>query len=192
MLSKQIRLLAQANFLQRRLRRMPRQILKFVTDCLEETPGFSDEQLVEAVILQQTLHPLRVGPLKSISIDVEQSLFLSIYEVQFAAYRAEAIVPYEGSPELWSALPNKSFNWDIRGIVQRNAVRVVCVLDSKNWLEVETFVLKWLDDVQKALPDFGPSIIMYNVRLPALIRPVVLRSIEIVRARSKRQPILRR
>lgn len=185
MSSKQIRLLAQANFLQRRLNRMPRQVLKFVTECLADNPAYTEEELIEAVVLWQTLDPLRVGPLKSISLEVDERLFMNSYRVQFPAYYAEAIVPYDGSPELWSARPSKAFDLEKRGIVQQRTVRVVTVHDSKDWSLIEESTLTWLDDVQQALPELEPRIIVYNVRLGKLITPAVLRSIEIVRARLR-------
>ena len=183
MSSKQIRLLAQANFLQRRLNRMPRHILRFVTECLADNPAYTNDEMIEAVVLWQTLDPLRVGALKSISLEIDERLFMSTYEVQYPAYYAEAIVPYDGSPELWSARPSKAFDLEKRGIVQQGTVRVVTVHESKDWSHIEESMLTWLDDVQEALPDFGPSIVMYNVRLRKLITPAVLRSIEIARAR---------
>ena len=184
MSSKQIRLLAQLNFLQRRLRRMPRQILSYVKDRLAEDPTLSYDQLIAEIVAWQTLNPLRVGPLHSISLEVDKRLFMSAYEVQFPAYRAEAIIPYDGSPELWSARPSKTFDWDLRGIVQRSTVRVVTVHDDKDWSQIEETMLRWLDDVQQALPELEPTLIVYNVRLRERIAPVVGRSIEIVRAKT--------
>ena len=191
MSSKQIRLLAQPNFLQRRLRRMPRQILSYVKHRLAEEPTLSNDQLIAEIVAWQTLDPLRVGPLQSISLEVDERLFMNSYRVQFPAYRAEAIIPYGGSPELWSARPSKTFDLEMRGIVQRSNVRVVTVHHTKDWPLVEESMLSWLDDVQEALPEFEPTLIVYNVLLRKRITPVVLRSIEIARVRISERAVVR-
>ena len=187
MSSKQIALLSQANFLQRRLRRMPRQILKYVAESLADNPALTEEQLLEAVILWQTLDPLRLGPLKSISLDIDLSWFTSIYGVQFTAYRADAVVPYDGSPELWSARLSNEFKSDMCGIVQRHTLRVITTHDSKNWTQVEDLMLNWLTHVHHALPEFEHKIMMYNLRLRERVTPAVHQSIEIARAKAPRR-----
>lgn len=116
MSSRTTALLAQPKFFERYHRRLPKLALRIVKELLAEDPHLDGNLINDLVVERCELHPLTIGELRSVSLEIEERPYLSSYGVLSDGYHAEAEVLYSGSKALWRAKPNRTFDWGFGGL----------------------------------------------------------------------------
>ena len=125
--------------------------------------------------MSEQLSPIELGDIVSISLEVNSRFYYDEQANTICGFHGESVIPFSGSPALLTAKPARDFDWAMLGIIQTSQIRVRTVFNNRDWNEVEQFVSEWLPVARRAINGFGPEVVMYNVRLPQFVPPVVRR-----------------
>jgi hypothetical protein len=178
-----IALLSRKRFFQSWKKRRPAEVKAQVEETLARGTIMSDDEIVDEVARRNQLRPLVVGDLRAFTMETEMRPYVTGYGDPMMAYHTEALVSYSGSGALWNAHPGPVNSPRLRGVVEKDFVRLHLGFQKRDFGHAEEWInneIAWIRHALASLADW----IVVSARAEPGIRDLARECLKTLRSES--------
>jgi hypothetical protein len=126
------------------LRRLPKDVIKYVARLRHDWPEADADQLKSLAHSAFAIEPLVIGDLRAIRIETSPLDYRNEYNCRMSGHLHEAEVPYSGDSLFWRLQHITPIAFNYRGKIAASTVRLRTFIDGEDY--------RWFkNDVEKAL-----------------------------------------